>query len=170
MHKAPFLLLLLSSLTLVMGCRHELSRPAPVLPPPPPSPTAWLAADSQNVADSLVDEVIRRGWVREFHAKTTHAPVVGIGPINDRSDREIDVAVLTQLMSRALISRADVHVVAPKSGPTDFTLAITLSFNESEQGAVRYYEFDARLLDQQGEPVGTPYSLEIVKKTPPIEQ
>lgn len=165
MRIVPLSLLLIATAILAVGCRRG-GDPVVTPPPPPPPPTAWLAADSASTADALAAEVVKRSWVNEFRDHTARVPVLRIGAINDRSDREIEVAQLARELTRALNTYTCVRVAAADGSPADYTLTGTVGFTETDQGATRYYQFDFRLQDPKGETIGTPFALERSKTMP----
>lgn len=156
-------LVLLAAALLAAGCRRGGEPPVAAAPPPPPPPTAWQADDQAAAADALATEIVRRPWVNEFRDRTARVPVLRIGMINDRSDREVDIPQFTRELTRALGTHTGLRVAAADGSGADYTLTGTIGFSEAEQGAVRYYQFDFRIQDAKGEAVGAPYALERAK-------
>jgi hypothetical protein len=140
-----------------VGCGR--TKPVETAPPPPPPPTSWFPADNASAADALAAEVLRRPWINEFRDRTARVPALFIGTFNDRTDREVDVAALTASLGKAIGASSAVRVV-DDAAMADFRLTGTLAFQEADAGTVRYYQFDLRVIDVKGEPVGAPISLE----------
>lgn len=155
-------LLIIAAATLTVGCRRG-GEPPVAPPPPPPSPADWRADDSATTATDLAAEVVKRSWVNEFRDRTARVPVLRLGAINDRSDREVDVPAFTGELKRALGAHKGIQLADADGGPADYTLTGTIGFSEAGQGAVRYYQFDFRLQDAKGETIGTPFALERAK-------
>ncbi len=72
----------------------------------------WNDTDASLVAQSMIDDVIKRPWLSDFSGTNNRKPVVIVGAIRNRSDEHIDSEVFTNDIERELINSGKVSFVA----------------------------------------------------------
>ena len=72
----------------------------------------WNDTDSSLVAQSMIDDVIKRPWLSDFTGANNRKPIVIVGAIRNRSDEHIDAEVFINDIERELINSGKVSFVA----------------------------------------------------------
>ena len=72
----------------------------------------WNDIDAQQVAQAMIDDVIKRPWLGNFTDANTRKPVVIIGDIRNRSSEHIDASVFTKDIEEELVNSGKVTFVA----------------------------------------------------------
>lgn len=74
----------------------------------------WNDSDSRSVAQAMIEDVMRRPWLKEFQSEQDRRPVIMIGTIRNRSTEHIDALTFTKDIERELINSGTVRFVASK--------------------------------------------------------
>ncbi len=72
----------------------------------------WNDTDSRQVAQDMIDDVLRRPWLVDFVGRAGEKPVVIVGGIRNRSSEHIDSGIFTKDIERELINSGQVRFVA----------------------------------------------------------
>lgn len=72
----------------------------------------WNDTDSKNVAIEVIEDVLRRVWIKDFVEQNDRKPVVIVGEIRNRSTEHIDVNTFVKNIEKELINSGKVKFVA----------------------------------------------------------
>jgi len=75
----------------------------------------WNDSDSQQVAQAMIDDVLRRPWLEDFRAQEGRKPVLIVGTIRNRSSEHIDASTFSKDIERELINSGRVSFVASRN-------------------------------------------------------
>ncbi len=76
----------------------------------------WNDTDSQMVAETMVEDLIKRPWLTDHLAKAKKKPVLIVGVVRNRSDEHIDSTVFITDIERELLNSGKVSFVASEAG------------------------------------------------------
>lgn len=72
----------------------------------------WNDTDSKKVAMEVIEDVLRRVWIKDFVEENDRKPVVIVGDIRNRSTEHIDVNTFVKNIEKELINSGKVKFVA----------------------------------------------------------
>ena len=72
----------------------------------------WDEIDSEIIADSLITVSLQSDWNKNFSQK--RKPIIVVGKIEDNSNENINVSLLTKNLERSLLNSGEVSFVASK--------------------------------------------------------
>ncbi len=75
----------------------------------------WNDTDVRTVAETLINDCMNAGAIRNFEQKKNRVPVVVVGEFRNQSDEHIDTSILAKKFEVALINSGKVDFVASSS-------------------------------------------------------
>jgi hypothetical protein len=72
----------------------------------------WNDTDARLVAEAMIDDVLRGGWLFDHQREADAKPVVIVGPIENKTMEHIDTGVFIKDLERELINAGEVTFVA----------------------------------------------------------
>jgi len=72
----------------------------------------WNDTDARMVAESMINDVVGKPWLKQFKKSHDKPPVVIIGSVRNESMEHIDTEVFTKEMERAFVNTGLVTMVA----------------------------------------------------------
>lgn len=121
----------------------------------------WNDADSRQVAEEMIKDVLSRPWLGDFKGGKQRAPVVIVGTVRNRTSEHIASTAFTKNLERELINSGRVEFVASKEERTEvrdertdqqeFSSAESLKKFQQETGADFMLRGDiTSIVDQEG--------------------
>lgn len=74
----------------------------------------WNDADAQLVAEQIVDDMLKGGWLKKYLKKTGREPRVIVGTIKNKTDEHIEIDVFRKDIEKELTNSGEVVFVASK--------------------------------------------------------
>ena len=74
----------------------------------------WNDTDSRLTAEAMIQDVLNRPWLTEFHTSKGKKPVVIVGTIRNKSSEHITIDIFSKDIERELINSGKVNFVASK--------------------------------------------------------
>lgn len=146
MRLAPIALALLAlpALALAPACRRTEEPPPP---PPPAAPVSiWGEADSQAIAQQVVETAAGHAWSSQFRDRNGRAARIAVGEITDRSGKSVPVDGLAKAIAATLAS-AGGDKLAAGGDDSDYVLhgVIGASTGPTSEGTATFFAIDLAL-------------------------
>ena len=74
----------------------------------------WNETDARKTAQSMIEGMISKPWIKEFKNKSRQRPVLVVVDVENRTDEHLDVKALTEYIRDELVNSRQVRFVSKK--------------------------------------------------------